>query len=66
MDRNRNAERNHSIDLLFEAPVSAATDETIDSLILCLAWFQAGRAIANAKSSARRVSSSLARTAGRA
>lgn len=50
-----NAERTYSIDSLFEAPITTASDETINSLILCLAWFLAGRAISKAKSSARRV-----------
>ncbi|HET9576946.1 MAG TPA: hypothetical protein VFP44_03915 [Usitatibacter sp.] len=56
---NGNGERSYSIDALFKAPVSTATDETINSLILCLAWFLAGRAIMKAKASARRTSQLL-------
>ena len=50
---NRPIDRSYSIDTLFEAPVSTASDDTINSLILCLAWFLAGRVINKAKASAR-------------
>ena len=47
-----------SFDALFKLPVTSASDQVIHSLIMSLAWFLAARAIARAKASAVRASSS--------